>query len=271
MSFETDPYFFKFCSAISTGSIIIAKFDPSIKLLSPDVFSYFEDILDVKFCSILMIHDGLMNPTNLVFLQSISFIDPSQMFRVGQTTFKETRVDCRLIESAVEFKKTLETIAEMKLNQIPLPPPFSEGICYIKNFASIDIETKFSPFGEIKSIDLMDSSSAFPIRAVHFEKSTSAFKAAKILNKKSGMIVGAVSLRDSRHNLFIRKSMIPSDDIITKIKEIGEIEVFTEVYKNLYVKMTNLVDAQIACALLSAEGIRASFVCDETADKFLYR
>lgn len=271
MSFDQDAYFFKFCPCVSTGSIIIAQFDSSIKLISPDVFGFFEDVLDVKLCSVQLVRDGLMDATNLVFAQATTVINQDQMMKIQKVKFKQTRVDCRLIESAEEFKKTLETLAELKLSQITLPPPYSEGICYIKNFANIDIEAKFSPFGEIKSIDLMDSSSTFPIRAVHYVNSSSSFKAAKILNRKSGMIVGAISLRDSRHNLIIQKSLSSPDEIIEKIKEIGEINVSTIAGDDtLYVKMTNLVDAQIACALLKAEDIKASFVCDETADKFLY-
>lgn len=271
MIYEQDLYFSKFCTSISAGSIIIAQFDPSVKLISPDIFSFFEDVLNIKICSIQMVRDGLMNPTNLVFVQSYSMISQEQMKKIQNVKFKQTRVDCKLFESPDEFKKTIDTLAELKLSQIALPPPFSEGICYIKNFENVDIEAKFSPFGEIKSIDLMDSSSTFPIRAVHFANSSSGFKAAKTLNKKSGMIVGCISVRDSRHNLYIRNLSIPPDDIIEKIKEIGKVDAFVVVPNNsLYVKMINLVDAQIACALISAEGFKVSFVCDETADIFLY-
>ena len=267
MSSDLDLYFFKFCPETTSGSIIIVQFAPTVKLISPDIYGYIEDVLDVKLCGIQLVRDGRMNPTNLVFAQTMSIINESQIAKLKRTTFKQTRVDARIIESPEEYRKTIETLADLKLSQLTLPPPISEGICYIKNFSNVDIEAKFSPFGEIISINLMDSSSNFPIRAVHFANSTSAFRAAKVLNKKSGMIVGAISLRDSRHNIIIRK--IPSSiDIIGKIKEIGEIGAFKLVDKILYVKMKKLIDAQITCALLTAEDIKASFICNETVDKY---
>lgn len=263
-----DPYLYKVVPSITTGSIIVAQFDPTVKIISPDVYSYLEDLLGVQLLDCQLIRDGFMKAINLVMAQTALPITESHLTAIRKTTFKGRKVSVRLAESTRNFIKTIESISKTKIIQLSLPSRLSEGLLYVQNFGKLKLAEQFSIFGQIKAIDIINSTKT-PIAAIQFANSTSAFNAAKIMNGKYGMIIGAIAPRDARHNFLIQNCNLDSKIIISKIEDLGNIEELKHIGNKIYVKMVNLLDSQIACALLKGEGMKTSFVCDEIIDAFI--
>ena len=246
---------------LTTGSYLALRFSPTVKIISPDVFCYLEDNLNTEINDLIIIKNGHLKPTGLVFAQASCILSSSQVAKLKEINFKKTKVDVRLIESPEAYLKFIDHVAMLKFQQIPQPPPFSEGVVFVKNFSNNDLNQLFSKYGEIISLENKTLSTGLQIVEIHYKSSSSAFKASKFLNRKNDMLVGAIAIRDAKQNLIFRKSAKNSGKILDIIKGIGPIESHRIVNQDMFVKMQDIFDAQVTCALLSAEKIPVSFVC----------
>ncbi|KAH0789562.1 hypothetical protein GPJ56_006528 [Histomonas meleagridis] len=236
---------------LNSGSLLKLQFDPRLHVSSSDVFAYVEDGLKVEVFDIQLIKNYSLQTTGSVFVHTIQPVKKVQVRRLRNMTFNNLPVEIHLFKNYEEYIESFSLVSKQKISELSFPPSEEESIVFVKNPQSSKILKQITKFPNFLKAEKFDRNGQ-EIHALTFENSNSAFRAARLIKKKFSVVAGAIVVRDSRHDLMIKRAFSPNQ-IIARANSYGTIDKTKLIDNTLYIRYHDLLDAQIACALIPCE------------------